>query len=93
MEPGFENCPTITISGGPVLSVTALGGQQISYASPYAGTTRIIIAGTLAAGGLFKIHLPDIADSASYRPRIDQVADKVTFALIDPVSYHLTLHK
>ena len=83
----------ITISGGPVLSVTALGGQQLSYASPYAGTTRIIVAGTLATGDLFKIHVPDIAVSTSYVPRIDQVADKVTFALIDPASYHLTIHK
>ena len=29
----------ITISGGPVTSVTALGGQQLSSASPFANTT------------------------------------------------------
>lgn len=83
----------ITISGGPVASATALGGQQLSYASPYAGTTRIIVAGTLATGDLFKFHVPDLADSTSYIPRIDQVADKVTFALIDPASYTLTVHR
>jgi hypothetical protein len=83
----------ITISGGPVLSTTALGGQQISYASPYAGTTRIIVAGTLATGDLFKIHVPDLAASTSYTASILQVADKVTFALIEVASYSLTIHK
>lgn len=83
----------ITISGGPVTSVTALGGQQLSSASPFANTTKVFVAGTLATGDLFKIHVPDIAAFASYTARIDQVADKVTFALLDPVSYNLTVHK
>lgn len=83
----------ITISGGPVTSVTALGGQQLSFASPFANTTKIIVVGTVASGDLFRFHVPDISLATSYTARIDQVADKVTFALIDPSSYNLTVHK
>jgi hypothetical protein len=83
----------ITITGGPVLSVTVLGGQQLSYASPYANTTKVVVVGTIGVGDLFKFHIPDIATSTGYTARIDQVADKVTFALIDPTPYSLTVHK
>lgn len=81
----------LTISGGPVESVTAINNQQVSFASPMAGTTRVIVTGSLGTGSLLRIRVPDISLASSYTVRVDQVADNVTFALIDPVPHHLTI--
>lgn len=83
----------LTISGGPVENVTALGGQQVSFASPFAGTTKVVVAGTLANGDLLRLRVPDVTRFADYAVRIEQVADKTTFALIDPAGYTFTVHR
>jgi len=83
----------LTISGGTVESVRAAGGQQVSYSTPAVGTTRVVILGTLQTGELLKIQVPDTSRVADYAARIDQVADKVTFALLDPSAYSLSVHR
>jgi hypothetical protein len=83
----------LTISGGTVESVSAAGGQQVSYSTPAAGTTRVVVLGTLQTGDLLKIQVPDTSRVADYTARIDQVADKVTFALLDPSAYSLSVHR
>lgn len=83
----------LTISGGTVESVRAAGGQQVSYSTPAAGTTRVVVLGTLQTGDLLKIQVPDTSQVADYTARIDQVADKVTFALLDPSAYSLSVHR
>jgi hypothetical protein len=83
----------LTISGGTVESVRAAGGQQVSYSTPAAGTTRVVVLGTLQTGDLLKIRVPDTSQVADYTARIDQVADKVTFALLDPSAYSLSVHR
>ena len=40
----------LTISGGTVESVTAPGGQQVSFFTPAAGTTRVVVLGTRRQG-------------------------------------------
>lgn len=82
----------LTISGGTVESVTAPGGQQISYSTPAAGTTRVVVLGALQTGDLLKIQVPDTSQAAAYTARLDQVADKVTFSLLDPSVYSLSIH-
>jgi hypothetical protein len=94
----FQNGPEpgaflLTITGGAVENVTGLGGQQVSFASPFAGTTKVVIAGTLANGDLLRLRVPDVAQSTSYTVHLEQVADKVTFALIDPLRYTFTVHR
>jgi hypothetical protein len=83
----------LTISGGTVESVSAAGGQQVSYSTPAAGTTRVVVLGTLQTGDLLRIQVPDTSRVADYTARIDQVADKVTFALLDPSGYSLSVHR
>jgi hypothetical protein len=85
----------LTISGGAVESVTAPGGQQISFSTPAAGTTRVVVLGTLQTGDLLKIRVPDTSQVAAYTARLDQVADKTTFSLLDPSqpAYSLGIHK
>ena len=83
----------LTITGGPVEAVTALGGQQVSFASPIPGITKVVVAGTLGNGELLRLRVPDVTKFADYAVRVEQVADKTTFALIDPTGYTFTVHR
>ena len=83
----------LTISGGPVESVSATGTQQVSSTSPYANTTKVVILGEAGNGDLLKIHVPDISEVTHYNVRADQVADKDSFALIDPARHTFSVHK
>lgn len=85
----------ITITGGPVQTVTVPSGQQlqVSFSSPTAGTTRIIVTGPLSTGDILKLRVPDTTLATSYVPHVDQVADNVTFSLIDPSVHTLTIHR
>lgn len=83
----------LTITGGPVENVTALGGQQLSFSSPFAGTTKVVIAGRLTNGDMLRLRVPDVTQATSYTVRVEQVADNVTFALIDPGQYTFTVHR
>ena len=83
----------ISITGGPVDSVSATGGQQISFAQPTAGVTRVVIAGSLANGDILRLYVPDVTQVTQYHAHADQVADKTTFALLNASSYTLTVHR
>ena len=83
----------LTITGGPVESVSAIGDQQVAFASPLAGTTKVIVTGTLGTGELLRLRVPDLDQSASYTVRVEQVADRNTFALIDPALHTFTVHR
>ena len=84
-----------TITGGTVQGVTARSGQQlqVSFASPVAGTTRVIVTGPLSTGDIVTVRVPDVGLSTSYSARVEQVADNVTFSLIDPALHTLTIHR
>ena len=81
----------LTITGGPVEQVTALGGQQVSFASPFSGTTKVVITGNLANGDLLRIRVPDV--TLVYQAHAEQAADKVTFALQEATEYQFTVHR
>lgn len=89
-EPGAM---LLTISGGAVSSVVAVGSQQVSFASPLSATTKVVVIGTFTTGDLLRIHVPDLSLSANYRVRLEQVADQITFALIDTTPYTFTVHQ
>lgn len=83
----------LTISGGPVESVSAVGTQQVSSTSPYANTTKVVILGEAGNGDLLKIHVPDVSAVTQYSVVVDQVADNTSFALIDPTRHTFSVHK
>jgi hypothetical protein len=83
----------LTITGGTVDNVTAMGGHQVSFNSPFAGTTKVVVAGTLTTGELLRLRVPDVTKVADYTVQIEQVADNTTFALIDPSGYSFTVHR
>jgi len=81
----------MTITGGEVENVTAANGEQVSFSSPAPGTTRVVVVGDLATGALLRIRVPDVSLASRYVVVTDQVADKVTFSLIDPDRHPLTV--
>ena len=84
-----------TISGGKVESVSARTGQAltVSFATPLPGTTKVIITGTLQTGDILTVRVPDVSLAAGYFVKVDQVADDLTFSLIDPSQHPLTIHR
>ena len=81
----------LTITGGEVEDVTAANGEQVSFASPAPGTTRVVVIGDLGTGTLLRIRVPDVSLASRYVVVTDQVADKITFSLIDPERHPLTI--
>lgn len=84
-----------TITGGAVESVSAGNGQslQVAFSSAVPGATKVLVSGVLHAGDILRFRVPDAALSGNYVARIDQVADDVTFALINPSLHQLTVHR
>jgi len=83
----------LTISGGEVQSVSPINGQQVSFAVIAPGTTRVIVTTPLTTGDILRIRVPDVTQSSQYTATASQVADKVTYALIDPVPHTFTVHR
>lgn len=85
----------LTITGGAVQSVSPIAGLpvQVSYNVVIPGTTRVLLSGVLRTGDLFTIHVADTTLATSYVARPDQVADNVTFALVDPLGHTFTVHR
>lgn len=84
-----------TITGGTVASVTALSGVSLTVTSstPMPGTTRVIVLGTLQTGDILTVRVPDVSLASGYVARVNQVADDLTFSLIDPSQHTLTIHR
>lgn len=80
-----------TISGGPVENVTAENDEHVSFVSTTPGTTRVAVIGNLGTGTILKVRVPDLSVARNYTVRVDQVADRVTFALINPEPHTLTI--
>ena len=81
----------LTITGGPVEQVTAEHGERVAWSSPSPGVTRVVVTGDLSTGTLLKVRVPDVSRSTEYSVVVDQVADRVTFALINPDPHTLTI--
>lgn len=84
----------LSITGGPVEGVSAsTSGLLVSFASPAVGTTRVLVTGPIHTGDILKVRVPDTTLSTSYTVHIDQVADNLTFALVDPSAHSATIHQ
>jgi hypothetical protein len=92
---GTPGALLLTITGGRVTSVSPVnpGAVQVSFASQIPGITRVMVTGALQTGDLLTITVPDITSFSGYAVRVDQAADNLTFALIDPAPYTLVIHK
>lgn len=92
--PGEVGGLLLTITGGPVEGVTTTtSGLLVTSASPAAGMTRVLVTGPIHTGDILKVRVRDTTLSTSYAIHIDQVADNLTFALVDPSSHSATIHQ
>lgn len=80
----------LTISGGPVDSVEAVG-YTVYTARAGAETLRLIVTGDLGPGPIARIHVPDGRHVSRYSVSIGQVAARVTYAQRDPAPYSASL--
>jgi hypothetical protein len=80
----------LTISGGPVTAVHPPAGFQVASNANATGT-HVMVTGTIAAGTVAFIDVPDISRASAYAVTVDQVADRASFALLDPAPYRATV--
>ena len=72
----------LAISGGAVDSVTAVGSYQLyggAGALPAGGVMRVIVRGTLTAGPVARVWVPDVAAVGAYRVTVEQAAARGTY--------------
>ena len=81
---GNDGALVLVVSGGPVSRVTPLTAYQATSTTDAAGT-HILLVGNLTAGPLATLTIPDQGRAGAYVVTVQQVADRTTFALIDPV--------
>ncbi len=84
----------LRISGGPVDAIAPVGPVTTDGA-PLAGGAqfRAVVTGNLANGDLARIRVPDVAAAGAYTVVIEQVADRNTFALLDPAGRSVTVRR
>jgi hypothetical protein len=79
----------LTISGGPVDSVEAVG--YAIYTARLGQTLRLIVTGDIGSGPIARIHIPDSRQASRYSATIGQVAARLTHAQRDPGPYSASL--
>ena len=89
---GNDGAVVLVISGGPVTSVTPLQGSQAATNVDGAGT-HVMIVGNLTAGAIATIAVPDVSRATAYVATVEQVSDRSTFALLDPVHYRVAISR
>lgn len=80
----------LTISGGPVDSVEAVG-YPVYTARSGSETLRLIVTGPIGSGPIARIHVPDNRQVFSYSVKLVQVAARATYTQRDPASYGASL--
>ncbi|MGH7594551.1 MAG: hypothetical protein ACRELE_11980 [Gemmatimonadales bacterium] len=80
----------VLVSGGPVLSVSALAGYQLASNTDALGT-HIMIVGNVGSGVLATLQVPDVSRASAYVATVEQVADRSSFGLLDPARDQVTV--
>lgn len=87
---GNDGALLLLVTGGPVESVTPVGSYRAESAGVGTNATRVVITGALTAGDVIRIRVPDLDAAANYRVQVEAVAERTTFALLDPGPYTAT---
>ncbi len=91
--PGQTDGALLLVITGVVAEVKAVGPYQVASAPLGPTATRVVVVGTLVTGDILKIRVSDVNAVASYSGRIDEVADRETFALNDALGYSVGVRK
>lgn len=84
----------LRISGGPVEAITPIG-DFTTDGTPLAGGAqfRAVVTGSVVNGDIARIRVPDVNAAGAYTVVIEQVADRNTFALLDPAGRAVTVRR
>jgi hypothetical protein len=85
-----DGAVVVLVSGGPVISVDGPAEYQIASNSDAAGT-HVMIVGNVASGVVATLHVADVSRASSYVVTVEQVADRNSFALLDPARDQVTV--
>lgn len=87
---GNDGAMVVVVSGGAITAVNAAAGLEVVPQVDGAGT-HLLVVGDIAAGVIATIDVPDISRASAYAVTIEQVADRLTFALLDAAPYRITI--
>jgi hypothetical protein len=65
----------VTITPPALDAVEGLNGAE-AFSASRGGYWRILVAGDLVSGPLFRIHVPNVATAATYAVQVEQVASR-----------------
>lgn len=87
---GDDGAVLLTITGGPVDSVEAVG-SAVYTARSGTGPLKLIVTGDLGGEPIARIHVPDHRHAPFYTATVLQVAARGTYAQRDPAAYRASL--
>lgn len=87
---GDDGAVLLTITGGPVDSVEAVG-YAVYTARSGTGPLKVIVTGDLGGGPIARLHVPDHRHAPFYTATVVQVAARRTYAQRDPAAYSASL--
>ncbi len=85
-----DGAVVIDIGGGTITSVDVPAGYQVASNTDAAGT-HVMITGDISDGVIATIRIPDAARGPAYGATVAQVADRNSFALLDPAQHRITV--
>jgi hypothetical protein len=79
----------ITVSGGPVDSVSGMGTYEVFHTVTATGA-RAMIFGAIGDGPLMRVWVPDLSQAAAYGVQVEEGAVRGTYAIVEAGSYTVT---
>ncbi len=91
--PGTSDGAVLIRVTGPVESITPVSGYLLESEPLSGGMTRLVIVGSIVAGPIARIRVPDVNAVGTYLTLVEQVADRNTFALLSTAGYAVSVSK
>ena len=85
-----DGAVVVLVSGAPVISVDGPAEYQVASNTDAAGT-HVMIVGNVASGVVATLHVADLSRASAYVVTVEQVADRNSFALLDPARDQVTV--
>jgi len=89
--PGTNDGAILIRLTGAVESITPMNGYLLESEPQSGGTVRLVVVGSLVAGPIAKVRVPDVNAVNTYLTLVEQVADRTTFALLATSGYAVTV--
>jgi len=75
----------------PITEITAAGDYLVSSVPVGTTATKVVIVGSLGAGPLIRVKVPNLDLLGTYSVFVEQVASRTDFVLYDPSGYSVII--